>query len=93
MAIARLWRIEARLRQAEQQPWAEIRQAWESSVAFHRHVIDLWQEDGWVYFRSLAMTLDGFADAAEQAGEIEQVAPLREESKQLKAARGQRVGN
>ena len=56
-------------------------------------VYNLCGDDGWVYFRSLTMTLDGFADAAEQAGEMEQVAPLREESKQLKAARGQRVGN
>jgi hypothetical protein len=46
---ARLWRIEAKLRSAEQHAWLKIRQAWEASVTFHRHVIDLWKEDGWVY--------------------------------------------
>jgi hypothetical protein len=87
---ARLWHIDAKLRSAEQQPWPNIRRAWEASVAFHRKVIDLWREDGWVYFRSLAATLDGFAEAAERADETENVAQMREESERLKTARGQR---
>jgi hypothetical protein len=88
ITIARLWRIEAKLRDTEQRAWPDVREAWELSVAFHRHVIDLWQNDGWVYFRSLATTLNGFAAAAELAGELQRANSLRDESNRLKLARG-----